>query len=650
MYNHGFIKVASATPKIKIANPSYNILEIEKIVREAEAKNTILISFPELSLTGYTCADLFLQNNLIVSSHDALNTLLEKTKNLPIIINIGMPITIGDKLYNCGVVIFKGDILGIVPKMFLPNYKEFYEQRWFTSGNEISNQINKVRFLNKEIPFGKLVFEVKDLDFKFALEICEDLWMPIPPSSYLAINGAEILFNLSASNELIAKSDYREQLVLQQSARAIAAYIYSSSGVFESTSDVVFGGDCLIAENGSLLNRSKRFQRENNIIYADIDLLNLKNDRLVNKSFADLYDDSISQFKVQTVSFDFKEINKLNNKKIVLDRTINPCPFIPINPETINKRCAEIFNIQVAGLAKRLEYTGIKNVIIGVSGGLDSTLALLVCHKTLELLNLPKENIIAITMPGFGTTNKTYDNAVSLMKALGCTIKEIDIKPSCLQQFKDIGQDENIHDIAYQNVQARARTQNLMNYANKHNGLVIGTGDLSEIALGWCTFNGDHMSMYNVNCSIPKTLVSFLVKWVANNSANEAKTALEGILSTPISPELLPVNPKEEISQITENDIGPYELNDFFLFHTLRHGSHPDKILFLANIAFNRKYNQEIIRKWLRKFYERFFSQQFKRNCVPDGPKVGSVSLSPRGDWRMPSDADVFEWIKTLKD
>jgi len=308
--------------------------------------------------------------------------------------------------------------------------------------------------------------------------------MPIPPSSYLAINGAEILFNLSASNELIAKSDYREQLVLQQSARAIAAYIYSSSGVFESTSDVVFGGDCLIAENGSLLNRSKRFQRENNIIYADIDLLNLKNDRLVNKSFADLYDDSISQLKVQTVSFDFKEINKLNNKKIVLDRTINPCPFIPINPETINKRCAEIFNIQVAGLAKRLEHTGIKNVIIGVSGGLDSTLALLVCHKTLELLNLPKENIIAITMPGFGTTNKTYDNAVSLMKALGCTIKEIDIKPSCLQQFKDIGQDENIHDITYQNVQARARTQNLMNYANKHNGLVIGTGDLSEIALG----------------------------------------------------------------------------------------------------------------------------------------------------------------------
>ncbi len=647
MSNYGFVKCAAASPKIKIANTDYNSREILKLVYKASDEDAQVVVFPELCITGYTCGDLFFQEHLINNSHKALKRIMEETKELDILIFLGLPISIMNNLYNCAVAIQHGQVRGVVPKIYIANYNEFYEKRWFSSGYEIIDRITEIDLLGEKCSFGNIIFESENLGYRIGAEICEDLWAPIPRSSHLALGGANIIVNLSASNELVAKSDYRKQLIKQISASSACGYVYSSSGVHESTTDVVFGGDCVICENGNLLNKSRRFSRENEIIYSDIDISRIMYERRVNKSFSD---------GIRHIKFDNYRKIKIDTQKYTpsiegLDRKINKNPFVPNDSNVFNERCEEIFNIQVAGLAKRIEHIGIKNSVIGISGGLDSTLALLVTHQTYKLLNIPTENIIAITMPGFGTTDETYENALNLMKSMNVTIKEISIKDACIQHFKDIGHDIDCHDVTYENAQARERTQILMDSANKYRGIVIGTGDLSEIALGWATYNGDHMSMYAVNSSIPKTLVKFLVQWVADNKVNDkTKKILYKIIDTPISPELLPPDKDGKIAQKTESIIGPYELHDFFLYYTIRYGVHPRKMMFIARKAFKDKYNKEYIEKYLRDFYRRFFTQQFKRSCMPDGPKVGTVSLSPRGDWRMPSDADYNIWIKELDD
>jgi NAD+ synthase (glutamine-hydrolysing) len=650
MENFGFIKVASASPKLKVANTDYNIYEIEKMMREADEKGAAIIVFPELCITAYTCNDLFLQRKLLEKAKSALFELLDKTKDLDILAVVGLPLSIDGRLYNCAAAIQRGRILGVVPKMFLPNYKEFYEKRWFTSGHEISKVVSEIKLYGRPVPFGHLIFRNEEYDITLGIEICEDLWAVIPPSSYLALSGANVIANLSASNELVAKAEYRRKLVEQQSARCISGYIYAGANVYESTTDLVFGSHCLIAENGIILAESKRFSRKNTVIFAEIDVDRLLAERQYNKSFADDYDMETDRRKYRFVEFDF-------NRKISIDtaadfvRKIDPYPFVPEDPATVSTRCEEIFNIQTTGLARRLEHTGSKRSVIGISGGLDSTLALLVTARAFDLLGIPRQNIEAVTMPGFGTTNMTYQNALELMKSLDVNIREIDIKPACLQHMKDIGQDPHVHDVTYENLQARERTQILMDIANKVKGLVVGTGDLSELALGWATYNGDHMSMYGVNCGVPKTLVRFLVKWVADNVVEEStKKVLYRVIDTPISPELLPPDEQGHIRQKTEDEVGPYELHDFFLFYAVRYGMRPKKILFLANVAFKDRYRPDVIKKWLKNFYRRFFSQQFKRSALPDGPKVGSISLSPRGDWRMPSDADSSIWVKDLED
>ncbi|MCR4431526.1 MAG: NAD(+) synthase [Tepidanaerobacteraceae bacterium] len=649
MENFGFIRVASASPRLKVANTDYNIAEIEKLMREAAEKNACIIVFPELCITGYTCNDLFLQRRLLEKAKSALIELAHKTQDLDVLALVGLPLSIEGRLYNCAAAVQRGQILGIVPKMFLPNYKEFYEKRWFTSGYKISKTVSEILFNDRAVPFGNLLFRNEKYDITLGAEICEDLWAIVPPSSYLALSGANIIANLSASNELVAKAEYRRKLVEQQSARCISGYIYSGAGVHESTTDLVFGGHCLIAENGIILEESERFNRVSVIIYSEIDVDRLASERHSNKSFADDYDMEAGRRMYRMVEFGFSK--ELLADADSLNRKIHPHPFVPADPASVDKRCEEIFNIQTAGLAKRLEHTASKKAVVGISGGLDSTLALLVTVKTFDLLGISRQNIQAATMPGFGTTDMTYYNAIDLMKSLGVGIREIDIRPACLQHMKDIGQDPGDHDTTYENLQARERTQILMDIANKVNGLVVGTGDLSELALGWATYNGDHMSMYSVNCGVPKTLVRFLVKWVADNVAEEnTRKVLYRIIDTPISPELLPPDEQGRIRQKTEDEVGPYELHDFFLFYAARYGMTPRKILFLATIAFKDKYEPEVIKKWLKIFYRRFFAQQFKRSALPDGPKVGSISLSPRGDWRMPSDADSSIWIKDLED
>lgn len=648
MTNYGFIRVAVASPKLKVANPYFNLEEHIKLINEAVENKTVMIVFPELSLTGYTCADLFHQNLLLDKSLEVLQALLDRTRNLPIVIMVGLPININDKLYNCAAVIHKGEVLGIVPKMYVPNYMEYYEKRWFSSGQAISCQQNEIELCNRKVPFGNLIFQSKEPFFSFGIEVCEDLWMPIPPSSYLTVQGAYLIANLSASNELVAKADYRKNLVTQQSARCVCAYLYASAGVHESTTDTVFGGDCLISENGQLLISSERFSRESQLSYADIDMDILKHDRQINKSFADNCDFEKGDNRARVVYIDFNKEVVISPKEIT--RNICKNPFVPQNMATVGERCREIFNIQVAGLAKRMEHTGSKHPVIGISGGLDSTLALLVVAKTMDVLGLPSHNAIAVTMPGFGTTDHTYGNALELMNQLKVTIREIDIRPACYQHFKDIGHDPQIYDITYENVQARERTQILMDIANKEGGFVVGTGDLSELALGWATYNGDHMSMYGVNSGIPKTLVRFLVEWAADNIFSEStRSLLHRISATPISPELLPPDKEGNIKQKTEDVIGPYILHDFFLFYMLRYGMAPKKILFLTQKAYEGVYTSEEIKTWLYGFYQRFFRSQFKRSCLPDGPKVGSINLSPRGDWRMPSDADAALWLSELK-
>ena len=630
-----FIKVASACPMTRVSDVDYNVENILICIKEAQQKNCKFIVFPELCITSYTCGDLFLQDHLLQKAYEGVENILHSTKNVDMLIAVGSTLLSGSTLYNCAYLLFKGRILGIVPKSYLPNYSEFYEKRWFTEGISITNRKIDLPF-QKDIPFGTDLIFASDIA-TFGVEICEDLWVTIPPSSYLSLMGAHIIGNLSASNELVSKADYRRSLISNQSARSICSYIYSSAGVHESTTDVLFSGHLLISENGTLLNENKRFQRDNEVIYSDVDLFRLKSERMKNLSFRD-GSRFLNKFPT-IVNFEFsdKSIKDFN-------RFIDKHPFVPSSETERDLRCKEIFNIQAASLAKRLEHTHLQKAVIGISGGLDSTLALLVIVKTFELLNLDKSNIVTITMPGFGTTDRTYNNALDLCRELGTDLREINIVKASLQHFEDIGHDKNIHDVTYDNVQARERTQILMDLANKEGGLLIGTGDLSELAFGWCTYNGDHMSMYAVNPSIPKTLVRYLVKYVAQNESNSiVSNTLMDILDTPVSPELLPKDANGEIAQKTEDIVGPYELHDFFLYHFINHGSTKERILFLAENAFKDDYSKEEIQKWLDKFMYRFFTQQFKRSALPDGPKVGSISLSPRGDFRMPSDAQPWK-------
>ncbi|EXZ04650.1 NAD(+) synthase [Bacteroides fragilis] len=637
--NYGFVKVAAAVPRVKVADCKFNSERLEGLITIAEGKGVQILTFPEMCITGYTCGDLFAQQLLLEQAEMALIQILNSTRQLDIISILGMPVVVNSTVINAAVVIQKGKILGVVPKTYLPNYKEFYEQRWFTSALQVSE--NSVRLCGQIVPMGNnLLFETAETTF--GIEICEDLWATVPPSSSLALQGAEIIFNLSADDEGIGKHNYLCSLISQQSARCISGYVFSSSGFGESTTDVVFAGNGLIYENGYLLARSERFCMKEQLIINEIDVECIRAERRVNTTFAANKANCPGKEAVR-ISTEF-----VNSKDLNLTRTFNPHPFVPQGSE-LNSRCEEIFSIQIAGLAQRLLHTGAKTAVIGISGGLDSTLALLVCVKTFDKLGLSRKDILGITMPGFGTTDRTYHNAIDLMNSLGVSIREISIREACIQHFKDIGHDLNIHDVTYENSQARERTQILMDIANQTWGMVIGTGDLSELALGWATYNGDHMSMYGVNAGIPKTLVKHLVQWVAENGMDEAsKATLLDIVDTPISPELIPADENGEIKQKTEDLVGPYELHDFFLYYFLRFGFRPSKIYFLAQTAFSGVYDDETIKKWLQTFFRRFFNQQFKRSCLPDGPKVGSISISPRGDWRMPSDASSAAWLKEI--
>jgi NAD+ synthase (glutamine-hydrolysing) len=632
-----FVKVASACPVTNVADVDFNLLNIKKCIDDSISKECKVVVFPELSITSYTCSDLFLQRRLLDKSENALENLCNYSSDKDILIAVGAPFEHNNLLYNAAYIIFKGKVLGIIPKSYLPNYSEFYEKRWFSSGLHVDTDLIDLSF-QSEIPFGtNLIFTCGDI--KIGFEICEDLWVTVPPSSYLSILGANIICNLSASNELVSKSDYRKNLISNQSARCMSAYVYSSSGVFESTTDLLFSGHLMIAENGSTISENDRFQRENEIITGIVDINKLKAERLKNVSFRDSV--AFCPFKGEYIHFKFD-----NTEISEFDRYIDRHPFVPSNEHERDLRCEEIFNIQSSALAKRFCHTKLNKAVIGISGGLDSTLALLVVVKTFDMLSIPRKNIVTITMPGFGTTDRTYTNALDLCKHLGTDLREINIVDASLQHFKDIGHPVELHDVTYENVQARERTQILMDLANKEAGLLIGTGDLSELALGWCTYNGDHMSMYSVNCSIPKTLVRYLVRYVAEKelSGKVSETLLD-VLDTPVSPELLPKDKNGEIAQKTEDIVGPYELHDFFLYYFIKQGATPEKILFLAKVAFKDNYSEEEISKWLNMFLKRFFTQQFKRSCLPDGPKVGTISLSPRGDLRMPSDASYNNWI-----
>ena len=638
--NYGFVKVAAAVPLVQVADCFYNIEKIEGLMRQASEKGVQIIAFPELSVTGYTCLDLFAQQTLLNGAEAALLQLVSNTADLDILTIVGVPLRTENRLINAAVVFQKGAIRGVVPKTYLPNYKEFQEQRWFTSATELRE--STISIGKEEYPMGShLLFRSGRLTA--GIEICEDLWVPVPPSSLLTMEGANIIFNLSASNELIGKHAYLRSLICQQSARCMAGYVYASSGFGESSTDLVFAGNGIIAENGNLLAESPRFTMEEQLVISEIDIETLQNDRQVNTSF--MYGTSgLPKEKAQVVDFQVRIPDGFS-----LTRPVDPHPFTP-SGEALKERCEEIFHIQVAGLAKRLVHAHAQTAVVGISGGLDSTLALLVTVMTFDALKMPRGQIIGITMPGFGTTDRTYTNACDLIRSLGVTLKEIPIKEACLQHFRDIDHDPSVHDVTYENSQARERTQLLMDVANQKNGLVIGTGDLSELALGWATYNGDHMSMYGVNGSIPKTLVKYLVEWVANHKVDDAsRLTLLDIVDTPISPELIPADENGNIKQKTEDLVGPYELHDFFLYHFLRFGSHPSKIYFLAQKAFAGIYDNATVKKWLYTFFRRFFQQQFKRSCLPDGPKVVSVSLSPRGDWRMPSDAVSRLWLEEIE-
>ncbi len=635
--NHGFVKIASAIPQVRVADCEYNVAQIENLILQAEGRGAEIICFPELSLTSYSCQDLFHQQLLLDSSEMALLQLMNVTRSLDIITIVGMPVPYRGTLLNCAAVVQRGRILGLVPKTYLPNYQEFYEKRWFSSGNDVSE--GNVLLCGQQVPLHRnVLFQTPSCTF--GIEICEDLWAPIPPSSSLTLMGAELIFNLSADNDLVDKYDYLQRLLSQQSARSHCGYILSSCGYGESTQDVVFGGKALVYEDGHLIAEAKRYQTDEQLIISEIDVERLRASRRLNTTFAS----NAAQF-CNEVPFCVQTEN-VEQKTYDITRSVPAHPFVP-EGENLDQRCQEIFDIQKLGLARRIRHTGAQTAVLGISGGLDSTLALLVCVRTFDLLGLSRRGVVGITMPGFGTTDRTYTNAVNLMKLLGITIREISIRDACMQHFQDLGHDGTTHDVTFENSQARERTQILMDAANQMNGIVVGTGDLSELALGWCTYNGDHMSMYGVNASVPKTLVRHLVEWVARQTEDEStRQTLLDISGTPISPELIPADEEGNITQKTEDLVGPYELHDFFLYYFLRWGFRPSKIYFLARHAFSGTYDDDTIKKWLTNFCRRFIQQQFKRSCMPDGPKVGSCSLSPRGDWRMPSDAETSGWLK----
>ncbi len=628
----GYYRVAAAVNRTTVANPQKNAQEILSLIKEAGDKEVSVVVFPELTLTGYTASDLFLNQTLLAAQNEALVYILENIKPIDTIAVIGIALLEADRLYNCAAVLQRGKILGIIPKSYLPNKKEFYEKRQFVSGRDIVRTTTQL--MGDEIPFGVDLLFGDGKDMTFGVEICEDLWAITPPSNHMASNGANLLLNLSASNELIGKHEYREELVRTQSARCMAAYLYSSSGVGESTTDTVYGGHAIIAEYGTTLAQNERFQMESHLISADVDLQKLRWLRLNEGSYGDARRKKTRIIPVGKLP----EISKLQ-------REIDPTPFVPSKYTDKTHRCEEIVQIQAHGLIKRMTHAHISKAVIGISGGLDSTLALLSTHKAFEIMGWDSRDIVAVTMPGFGTTSRTKSNAVKLCEALGVTLKEIDITSLSLEEFEAIGHDPDEHSVTYENVQARARTSILMNMANSEGGLVIGTGDLSEIALGWSTYNGDHMSMYALNSGIPKTLIRYVIEYFKHNETTAA--ILDDILATPISPELLP-HSDDTICQETEEIVGPYELHDFFLYHFIKYGAKPQKIRYLATKAFDTKYDEETITKWLKLFLKRFFTQQFKRSCMPDGPKVGTISLSPRADWKMPSDADVEAWIRGL--
>lgn len=658
--NYGYVKVASAIPSVRVGDVAYNVEQIENLVIQAEGKGVEVIVFPELSLTGYTCQDLFRQQLLLDRVEQGVMRLMDFTRKLDIIAIVGAPVPVGNLLLNCAVVIQKGHVLGMVPKFYLPNYSEFYEKRWFASAQDLRDM--ELRYAGNVVNMTADVQLFRTADgVLFGIEICEDVWAPAPPSNKLALAGADIVFNLSASDELIGKHDYLKSLLSQQSARTMTGYVYSSCGFGESTQDVVYGGNAMIYENGKLLAEAARFSLEPQIMMTQIDVEKLRSERRGNSTYVNAQRNV--KFSLLDKQFGIRIIDAFSKEmewEFKLERTVSSHPFIPVM-EDMEVSCEEIFNIQVMGLVKRLVHTHAETAVIGISGGLDSTLALLVCVKAFDKLKRSRKGIVGVTMPGFGTTGRTYNNAMELMRSLGITVKEVSIVDAVTQHFEDINHDISVHDVTYENSQARERTQVLMDMANKLNGMVVGTGDLSELALGWATYNGDHMSMYGVNASVPKTLIRYLVNYVAQREVDDQSAqTLQDIIDTPISPELIPADEKGNIQQKTEDLVGPYELHDFFLYYFLRFGFSPKKIFMLAKNAFieNKSkrvklgpndpetYDEETIKKWLRVFVRRFFSQQFKRSCLPDGPKVGSVSLSPRGDWRMPSDAMAAMWMQ----
>ncbi|MCR5046575.1 MAG: NAD(+) synthase [Treponema sp.] len=651
--NYGYFRAAAASVELKVADPAFNSERIITAASQAEAKNANLIVFPELCLTGYTCSDLFLQESLVKKAASECERIAKETSGLNIIIALGLPVKKNGALYNAAAILFKGKIIALIPKTFIPNYSEFYERRHFAPASALGkNQSYYFSDKNPAVPFGtNILICPENSSAKIAFEICEDLWAPNPPSTKHALNGANIIANLSASNEIIGKAQYRRLLASSASARLLCSYIYADAGNDESSQDMVFAGHNLICENGKILAESELFQKQ--CVFADIDLSLLENERLKISSFSQNQELCKEERDYLEIPVSLKEFDM--DKTPFFFRSVDPHPFVPSDDEKRGERCKEVLALQAQGLAKRLRHINAKSAVIGLSGGLDSTLALLVTCRAFDLCKLDRSGIVAVTMPGFGTTDRTYQNALALAKEEGASLKEISIADAVRQHFKDIGHDESQHDVTYENSQARERTQILMDLANKTNGIVIGTGDLSELALGWCTYNGDHMSMYGVNSSIPKTLVRHLVQWEADSAQSQKlKEALLDVLNTPVSPELLPPT-NGNISQKTEELVGPYELHDFFLYQIIRYGFEPKKIYFLAQKAFCEEKSQTSflkgeIKKWLKTFYRRFFSQQFKRSCMPDGAKVGTVSLSPRGDWRMPSDASADLWLNEINE
>lgn len=631
--NYGFLRAAAASLKLKPADPEFNKNEIIRAIDEAVKNETRLLVTPELSVTGYTCADLFFSKTLYNSAMSAIGEIAEYTNGKNIAVLVGVPVEYKNSLYNCAAVLVNGVVAGLVPKIHIANYNEFYEKRWFASGADFKTA-QDIEFCGFNTKIGPQLFDLGDGAI-LGVELCEDLWVPCPPSGELSLSGANIIANLSASDEYASKAQYRRELVSNQSARCICGYVYAGASVFESTTDLLFGGALFAAENGTVLAEGERFQRKTNIIYADIDVEKINTLRVKNMSF-----ENNSQ---QVEILDAKVENNSNDLKF---RYVDAHPFVPDNDDKRRERCREIFSIQAGALAKRLEHVGSTGAVVGISGGLDSTLALLVCTKAMSLLGKENSDILGVTMPGFGTTGRTYNNALKLMNCLGVTVRKVDIKEACMLHMRDIEHDADIHDITYENTQARERTQVLFDLANKHGKLLVGTGDLSELAMGWCTYNGDHMSMYGVNASVPKTLVRYLVDYVASVSEKDTADVLYDILDTPVSPELLPPDENGNIAQKTEENIGPYELHDFFLYNFIRFGFSKEKLIRLALKAFDKKYSEDTVEKWADVFIKRFFISQFKRSCVPDSPKVGSVSLSPRGDWRMPSDASFAAFIK----